>query len=109
MRKSETISSDLHDILAGNSLPDIMVQRDLAHDALQFILYARKRMLELEADLDLATDARKKDRRHHLETFGRMIRVLKRYQCDCDEECEDAPEDASYCGWDAKRSVEGKI
>jgi hypothetical protein len=109
MRKSAIICNDMHDILAKSALPDILVPRDLAHDALQHILYTRKRILELEDALDVAREDRKRDRIYHLETFGRMTRVLKQYACECSEECEDTPEDASYCGWAAKQAMEGKV
>jgi hypothetical protein len=109
MRKSVIICNDLHDILARSALPDILISRDLAHDALQRILYTRKRILELEDALDVAREDRKRDRIYHLEAFGRMARVLKQYACECSEECEEKPEDASYCGWTARQAMEGKV
>ena len=44
-----------------------------------------------------------------VETNRRLRDVLRGYACDCIEDCQDAPEDASYCGRDAKQAVEGKI
>lgn len=109
MRSGATLSNELHDILAIGHLPDFMVPRDLMHDTLQYVLYTRKRMLELEDELETAKEDRKRDRRYHMETFGKMTKIMKQYACECKEECADKHEDPSFCGWAAKQAFEGKV
>jgi hypothetical protein len=69
----------------------------------------RKSFLRIEDLLDVARDARRADRRRHLEIMGKMSVILQRYACECAEPCEDMPDDASWCGWAAREAIEGKI
>jgi hypothetical protein len=66
-------------------------------------------MLELEGELETVREEKKRGRHFHLETFGKVAKIMQQYACECSESCEPMPKDKSYCGWAAKQAAEGKI
>ena len=109
MLKRQEIIEGLRDALISSKLPSLMVSRELLSDAFQSMVEDRDKILALLHAQDESRGQEISAKRRNMETFGRMTKLLKRYACECSEPCENQPEDVSYCGWDAREAVEGRV
>lgn len=109
MERGPIVRDEVRDVLAAGRLSTITVPRSLLSDIYQTLVANALEIEELQANLDIARDDRYTERRRHSEIWKLLMNVLKPHACECEEKCETEPEIKSYCGWDAKQALEGKL
>ena len=108
MESELNVKHELRDVLSSGQLPTVSVPRSLLSDIYQMLVANAIEREKLQSLLDIARDDRYTERRRHSEIWGLLMNVIKPHACECEEQCETAPHDASYCGWGAKQALERK-
>ena len=109
MERENEIRNEIRDILAAGKLPTITVPRSLMSDVYQLLIASYAEREYLHGELDGAKDSLSFNRRRQTEIWGHLMNVIRPHACECEERCEVEIPIQSYCGWDAKQALEGKL
>jgi hypothetical protein len=109
MERENEIRNEIRDVLAAGKLPTITVPRSLLSDVYQLLIASYAEREYLHGELDAAKDANSSGKLRQAEIWGHVMRIMRQHACECEEQCEVEIPIQSYCGWDAKQALEGKL